>query len=126
MDNFDKKTPLPTEANDLQAQLDALRHLVVSILVLLVVISGTLNIYLLRQWINTSKDLAGVRPQAAQLIADYQKSAPMMDDFVKRVIDYGQTHPDFAPVLAKYGLKPAAPAGAVPVTSAHPPAASKK
>ena len=42
--------------------IDALRHLVVSILILVVVISGTLNIYLLRQWRSTSKDLAGDSP----------------------------------------------------------------
>jgi hypothetical protein len=119
MDNLDNKAPLQPIANDLQAQYDALRHLVVSVLILVIVISGTFNIYLLRQWRSTSKDLAGIRPQAAQMIADYQKvSGPMMTDFVKKITEYGRTHPDFAPILAKYNIKPAGATTALPAASA--------
>jgi hypothetical protein len=114
MDNLDTKSPTQPGGNDLQAQVDAVRHLVVSLLILVVVISGTLNIYLLRQWRSTSKDLAAIRPQAAQMVADYQKSAPLMNDFVKRITEYGRTHADFAPILAKYNLKPATPTNAPP------------
>ena len=127
MDNLDNRTPIQPNTNDLQAQCDALRHLIVSILILVIVISGTLNIYLLRQWRTTSKDLAGIRPQAAQMIAEYQKvSAPLMNDFVKKITEYGRTHSDFAPILAKYGLKPAGPAGAAPTTTPQQPAAPPK
>ena len=127
MDNLDNKTPLPTGADNLQAQVNALRHLVVSILILLVVMSGTFNIYLLRQWRTTSKDLAGIRPQATQMIAEYQKvSGPMMTDFVKKITEYGRTHPDFAPILAKYGIKPAALTSTAPATAVSPIAAPKK
>ena len=95
-----------------------------------IVISGTFNIYLLRQWRTASKDLAGIRPQAAQMIAEYQKvSAPLMTDFVKKITEYGRTHPDFAPVLAKYGLKPAGTTAEVPATAApqaRPAAPAKK
>jgi hypothetical protein len=118
MDNLDNRTPIQPLANDLQDQFDALRHLVVSILILVIVISGTFNIYLLRQWRTASKDLAAIRPQAAQMIAEYQRvSAPLMTDFVKKITEYGRTHPDFMPVLAKYGLKPAGPTGAAPSTA---------
>ena len=127
MDNLDIKTPAQSGANDLQEQCDNLRHLVVSILILVIVISGTLNIYLLRQWRTTSKDLAAIRPQASQMIADYQKvSAPMMNDFIKKINEYGHAHPDFAPVLAKYGIKPTVSTGAAPATAGSPPATSKK
>ena len=103
MDTFENKAPVQPAENDLTAQFEALRHLVFSILVLVLVISGTLNIYLLRQVRYASKDLAAIRPQAAQMIAEYQKvSGPLMNDFIKKVSDYGHTHPDFAPVLAKY------------------------
>ena len=67
MDNLENKSLVQSAGNDLQAQYEALRHLVVSILILVVVISGTLNIYFLRQWRSTSKDLASIRPQAAQM-----------------------------------------------------------
>lgn len=127
MDNLDNTKPTQPGVDDLQAQFDALRHLVVSILILVIVMSGTLNIYLLRQWRSVSKDLAGVRPQAAQMIADYQKvTGPLMTDFVKKLTEYGRTHPDFAPVLAKYNIKPAGSTGAAPVAPTAPPATPKK
>jgi hypothetical protein len=119
MDNLDNKTPVQPDLSDLQAQYDALRHLIVSLMILVVVISGTLNIYLLRQWRSTSKDLTAIRPQATQMIAEFQKvSGPLMQDFVKKIADYGRTHPDFVPVLAKYGLKPSSPTNPPPATPA--------
>ena len=125
MDNLDNKIPLQAGDNDLQAQCDALRHLITSVLILVIVISGTLNIYLLRQWRTTSKDLAAIRPQAAQMIAEYQqKSGPLMNDFVNKITEYGRTHPDFAPILAKYNIKPVAATG-VPATARTPTPAAK-
>ena len=98
MDNLDNKPSVQPDVSDLQAQYDALRHLVVSLLILVVVISGTLNIYLLRQWRSTSKDLAAIRPQAAQMIAEFQqKSGPVMQDFVKKITEYGRTHRGLCP-----------------------------
>ena len=127
MDNLENRTPIQPVANDLQAQYAALRHLVVSLLILVVVISGTLNIYLLRQWRTTKRDLAGIRPQAMQMIAEYQKvSGPMMNDFIKKIAEYGRTHPDFAPVLAKYGIKPGAATNAAPTAPIPQPAAPPK
>ena len=127
MDNLDTKSPIASAANDLQAQYDALRHLVVSMLILVVVISGTLNIYLLRQWRTTKRDLTAIRPQATQMIAEYQKvSGPMMNDFIKKIAEYGRTHPDFAPVLAKYGIKPTAATSAPPAAPTSLPAAPLK
>ena len=121
MDNLDNRTPLQSGENDLRAQYESLRHLVTSILVLLVVISGTLNIYLLRQWRSTSKDLEVVRPQAAHMLTEYQKvSAPLMENFVKKLTEYGRTHSDFAPIMTKYNLKPAGQTGAPPAMAAPP------
>ena len=126
MDNLDLKTPVQADANDLQAQYDQLRQLIASVLILVIVISGTLGIYLLRQWQSSRKDLIAIRPQAAQMIAEYQKSAPLMGDFVKKIADYGRTHPDFAPVLARYGLRPASPTNTAPAPLGSPPAAAPK
>ena len=124
MDNLDNKTPIQAGENDLQAQYDALRHLVTSILILLVVISGTFNICLLRLFRTSTRELAGLRAQAAPLMADNQKSGPLMDDFVNKITEYGRTHPDFAPILAKYNIKPVAATG-VPATARTPTPAAK-
>jgi len=126
MDNLDLKTPVQADANDLRAQYDQLRHLIASVLILVIVISGTLGIYLLRQWQSSRKDLAAIRPQAAQMFNEYQKSGPLMSDFVKKIADYGRTHPDFAPVLTKYGIKPAGPTNTPPAALSSPPAAAPK
>src|SRR5690242_16365666 len=103
MDTLENKTPDNTpaqnETSDLREQVESLRHLVGSLLILLVVVSGTFNIYLLRQWKTSKNDLAALRPQAAGMIASYQKNEqPLVENFIKRMVEYGQTHPDFAPL----------------------------
>jgi hypothetical protein len=115
MDDLDLKTTDQPNAGEMQKQFDDLRHLIVSILILVIIISGTFNIYLLRQWRSTSRDLAGIRPQAAQMRAEYQKTGPLMSDFVKKISDFGQSHQDFLPILLKYGIRHA------PTTNALPP-----
>ena len=105
MENLDLKNSPDLEAGNLREQLDSLHHLVLSILVLVVVLSGTLSIFLLRQWKMASKDLANFRPAAMQIIADYTKErAPRMDSFIDKIKEYGRTHPDFNPILLKYNL----------------------
>jgi len=43
------------------------------------------------------------------MVAEYQnKSGPLMNDFVQKITNT-RTHPDFAPILAKYNLKPGLP-----------------
>jgi hypothetical protein len=126
MESFDEKTSTQAGSANLQAQCEALQHLTVSMLVLVLVISGTLTIYLLRQWVWAKRDLAAIRPQAKQVIAEYQRvSEPLMNTFVKKITDYGRTHPEFAPILAKYNLKPAATAS-TPATGMTPAAPATK
>jgi hypothetical protein len=127
MDNLENKSSIQTDATDLQAEFDALRHLVVSILILLIVVSGTFSLYLLRQWRTSSKDLAIMRQQAGPMIEIYQKQeVPYMQEIVKKLTDYGQTHPDYRSVLGRY-IKSGATTGAPPATATSPtPAPQKK
>ena len=127
MDTLETKSPAQTDLNELQAQFDTLRHLVVSILILVVVMSGTLNIYLLRQVRDTTRELTGLRQQFAQMNAGYQNEVPWMQEILKRFTEYGQTHPTFAPIRTKYNLIPGGPTGAAPtVTTPRAPAAPPK
>jgi len=126
MENLDINSPTQVSEPDLHAQFDALRHLVTSTLILVIVISGTFNIYLLREWRTVSKELAVLRPQATQMIADFQRSGPLMDDFIHKITDYGRSHPDFAPILAKYNLRPAGAIGAPSAPPAPPPTSKPK
>jgi hypothetical protein len=121
MDSFETKSPAQPAAEDLQEQVETLRHLVVSLLVLVVVVSGTFSIYILRQLRDAHRELARIRPQVAQMTATYQRAeAPMMQTLMNKFADYGATHPDYVPILAKYGIKPAASAASAMPPSAAP------
>jgi hypothetical protein len=139
MDTLENKTPAQNEVTELREQVESLRHLVGSMLILLVVVSGTFNIYLLRQWKTSKNDLAVFKPQAANLIASYQKNEqPAVETFIKKMVEYGQTHPDFVLILNKYQIKaappppgvaspvPPVPGGATPATGGPAPAPQKK
>ena len=57
------------------------------------------------------------------MIADYQKvSVPVMTEFLKKITDFGRTHPDFMPILAKYNIKPTAGTGTAPPSAVPAPA----
>jgi hypothetical protein len=104
MDNLDHPTPAQPELGDLQAQCDSLQQLVSSLLLVLIVISGTLSIFLLRQWRFVKADLDERTPQAAQMLMEHTNNFAVTQDFVKKVAEYGRTHPDFGPIVAKYHL----------------------
>ena len=105
-------------------QLESLRQLAISIMVLLLIVAGAFDLYLLRQVKYANQELTGIRPQAEQYIANWQKQGvPFMDNFLRDITQYGQTHPDFAPILSKYQLKPqVGPSPALPGTSLPAPA----
>jgi hypothetical protein len=100
-----------TSEND-NAEIASLKNQLFTLLVALVVVSGTLTIYLYRQASIQGKDIA----QANQMLFMLSQKDGNIDSFVHQIVTYGQKHPDFAPVLKKYGLTPGAlpPAGALP------------
>jgi cytochrome b561 len=104
-----------TNSNDqteLMDQIVALRHQVFSLLLALVVVSGTLTVYLYRQASVTGKDIAAIKPQAIKIIQSFNEKHANMDNFVKQLSVYGYTHPDFQPILKKYGIPPQSAAAA--------------
>ncbi|MGO8678425.1 MAG: hypothetical protein ACLQVX_21495 [Limisphaerales bacterium] len=122
MDNLENNPPAQTEPESLPTQYDSLRQLVLSVLVLVIVISGTLNVFLLRQAKTSSQELETFRPQVNAIVAQYQKNiGPAMDDFVHKLVGYGKTHPDFDPILTRYLPKPW-PAGPTPFQAPAAPA----
>ena len=126
MDNVENTSVPQAEANDWRAHYDSMHHLVVSMMVLLIVVSGTLWIFLRWQVKYTRLELESVRPQATNMIAQYEKGTrPAMDNFINKLAEYGRTHPDFAPIMTKYGIKPAGQSGSAPGTPAPPTAAPK-
>jgi hypothetical protein len=117
MENPVNNPLLATEPGDVVGELESLRHLVVSVLVLSLVVSGTLAVYLWLQVRHTSQELQVQRPMLKITIDQYKNGGErMIDQFVVNLQEYGRTHPDFIPVLAKHGLKP----GAAPSTNTAP------
>lgn len=125
--------PRPT-LEDLEREHVSLRQLLISSLLLMIVVSGTLNLFLLRQARYVRQDLANVKPQVSQMVAEYNKvSAPAISNFAFRLADFAKKNPDFMPVVVKYGLsstgvppaKATAPIPASAATSAPMPALKK-
>jgi energy-converting hydrogenase Eha subunit F len=116
MNESETNIPVQTELMD---QIVALRHQVFTLLLALVVVSGTLTVVLYRQARLTGRDIDGIKPQATQIIAAFNRDRAGMENFVKQLAAYGNTHPDFQPILKKYGVVP-------PTQPAAAPAAPKK
>jgi len=129
MDNLEPQPAAQATSNDLKGQFEGLRQTVNMMLVLLVVVSGTLTIFLVRQWRFAKTDLDMLRPQAMQIINDYTRvSAPAMQDFVRKLTEYSKTHSDFAPIAAKYHLYDSAakPSGSASPAATAPPSGPAK
>lgn len=139
MENTENKPILtsPAGANEsVTEQLDALRHLVISMLVLVVIFSGAFNIYLWRQVKYLRQELSTVRPQATALVTEFQKTGQaQLNDFLQKCVEYGKAHPQdqtYAALMKKFHLdtlqftNAPAVAPAVPATSPATGAAPKK
>ncbi len=121
MDNFENTpaTPVPESALSGSAELQALRHLITSVLLLVLVVSGTFNIYLWRQYRTVQAELAPIQPQAAQILTEANRLNSFAGDIARKFLDYSRTHPDFTPILNKYGIR-AGVTGAAPTSLTAP------
>lgn len=107
-------TAVPPEISELRAQIDWLRRWIAILLVVLIVVSGTLNIFLLRQWRYATADAKTMKAQATVILGEYEKvSGPRINEFVNRVTEYGWAHSDFRPIQMKYSLSTSPPPAAV-------------
>jgi hypothetical protein len=89
------------DVNELQAECKWLRKQVQIILVLLILVSATLTLFLLKQVRDVSAGVTGFRAA----IDNYNKTeGAVTDDLVKKLADYGHNHPDFNAIYTKYGL----------------------
>lgn len=102
-----------TETNppsDLAGQLAALQRQVFTLLLAIIVVSGTLVAYLGYESHHLGKDIAVIN---TQIVQPYNQKLPAIQGFISQIVAYGQAHPDFRPVLVKNGIvaasAPAAP-----------------
>jgi hypothetical protein len=97
------ETPLQT---DIAEQIDALRRQTFTLLLALIIVSGTLTGFLYLQQRHAGKDLEAIKPQATQIIQAYSQNGQNIQNFVKQLAAFGAAHPDFQPILKKYGIAP--------------------
>ncbi len=97
------------ETNNLNEQVAALQRQVFALLLALVVVSGTLTVYLYRQASIIGKDVATEK----QAIITAKQVQPVIVSLANQLAVYGRTHPDILPLLNKYNI-----ANGVPVVSA--------
>jgi hypothetical protein len=94
----------PSAPAEWTEQIAGLRRQIALQLLALIVICGTLTVYLWYQSHITGKAIEALQPQAVQTVKALQQNRPTIDKLVRQLIVYGQSHPDFQPVLKKYGI----------------------
>jgi hypothetical protein len=88
-------------------QIAALQHQVFTLMLILVVVSGTFVAYVFYQSRQLGKQIEASRLQAAQIAKVYNQDFPVVRSLVKQLAAYGQAHPDFQQaVLKKYNITP--------------------
>ena len=69
----------------------------------LIVVTGTLTVYLYRQASAAGKQIA----EAKTVIAHYNQAEPNIVNFINELVVFGQKNPEFTQqVLKKYGVSP--------------------
>jgi hypothetical protein len=99
-----KSTNSPNELSELKEQCAGLQRQLTLVLLGMAVCSLTLTGFVGLQVRRVSKDLTIMRPQARQVAEASAKETPMLQNFMTKLADYGKTHPDFQPIVTKYGL----------------------
>lgn len=97
-------TQPPASGADSQAEIQALRQQMIWVLLIVIVISATLNIFFLRVWNFTRSYLHASRALYVQTINNYDSQSNRVTQIVNGLTEYGRTHPDFMPLLNHYGL----------------------
>ena len=118
MDTPDEKTPADLAPafpeGDWRSELESVRQLIQSVLILTIVVSGTLNIFLYREYKSAKTDARAWREQMRNLEYNYvNNGGPKVELFWQRMVEYGKTNPEFLPILSKYGVV-VAPASSQP------------
>jgi hypothetical protein len=93
----------PTSPTELTDQIAALRRQMITLLLALIVVSGTLTVYLWYQSRIAWQEAGVMRPQVLRMMSVFNQSSLV----VEKLVIYGQAHPDFQPILKKYGIPPA-------------------
>jgi hypothetical protein len=94
--------PPGSTIEELQQQVRALQTFFLATLAVLVLLSGSLNLFILRQVSIASKQLT----ENQKFVDDYNKvSAPLISDFLTKLTVASKTNADIGRILAKYNFQ---------------------
>ncbi len=116
MNDLDLKPAASAPDADLSQQCARLRHQMTTLLLAMVILSGTLAVFLWQQQRYANQDREYVKATSTAALQDHEKRRPMIDQFINRLRDYGRTHPDFMPILNRYQISLTNLAGPAPAT----------
>jgi hypothetical protein len=91
-------------------EMAAIQRQMFTLLLALIIVSGTLAVYLYNQGRIARKDIDALSRQDGPVIKIFQENQPMIVNFAKQLAVYAETHPDFRPILFKYGIMQPGPA----------------
>jgi hypothetical protein len=92
----------PASRQDLREELHRLRSLFNTALLAMLLLSVAVNAFLLYQYRMVRAELDGAR----KLTEEFQTVKwPLVNKLVAGLQSFAQAHPDFTPILEKYGLK---------------------
>jgi len=97
----------PSEASELaeiSEKFSALERKTALLQAALIVVTMSLVFFVWVQVRRASKDLDAVRPQLAQFSEANRKQDPVIQSLAQKFVDFGRSHPDFTPIVMKYGL----------------------
>jgi hypothetical protein len=120
-----------SELSELKAQCAELQSQAHTLRVVLLYVIGALCLFFWREASFNGHIAAQMQPQviqASQVVealgkqgSSMEKQMQAIQGAVSRLVDYGRTHPDYVPILNKYGVPVTPAAGsAAPATSAPP------
>jgi hypothetical protein len=92
----------PPDLESLQKDYESLRLLLQTLLVGLLIFCGSVLIFVWRNACLLRRQVEQNRLVVSQVISNYDKTAPLMSDFVNQLHAFSQTNRDFAPIFNRY------------------------
>ena len=121
MNDLENKNTSTVDADSWQQHCATLQKQISTLLIALVVLSGTLTFYLFRQYRFTKAGLEAAKLNIVPAMQAFSKNdKPLMDGFIVKLVEFGRTHPDFLKVVAAHGIQLPSPPAAQPVVTPPP------
>ena len=128
--NVNPSTPASSENAELRATCAELESQIFTLRIVLLLAVAVTGLFFWREGNLNGAVVAQMQPQVTQISqylgqlekqgSSFEKQMQALQAIAMRLSDFGKTHPDYQPILAKYGIQVAA----APATTAAKPAAA--